>query len=245
MIDTFSRAMWISMMGHGIVAMLLFLRAVILPSQPIEVRSAIRVDVIGLPPKEQVLPDKPATPEPPKPVSKAEEVKAKPVKPPEAKPKAPTVDTKKPDLKKSQKSALDKLKALDALNKIKDEVSKEKAAAAPKPTQVAGNKLNAGNALTGLEKLDYDRYFDDIKAKILDHWALPQWLADHDLKASVTVLIDDRGYVTKKMIRRSSGNEVFDAKAIEAIEAASPLPEPPDRLRGLLSTSGITFNFPE
>lgn len=246
MSESFPRAFYVSLAGHAAVFALLFLRAVLIPDEPIQIRNVIRVDMVGLPEKSQTL----TPPAPPPKVESKPEPKSEarpeptPVKPAEPKPAAPSVNlnkNKKPDVKESQKKALDRLKAMDALEKIASEESK----AAAKPAPVKGNQLAAGNALTGLEKIEFDRYFDDLKTQILNHWALPQWLADAGLKASVQVWIDDKGFVTKKVIRRSSGNDVFDAKAIEAVEASSPLPAPPSRIRGALATKGIVFNFPE
>ncbi len=251
--DTFSRNVMISLGAHAVLLMFIFLRAVFVPSEPIEIRRAIRVDVVGLPAK---MPEKvelpPPAPEPkpiaapskPEPPAKELPPKVEPKKP---EPKAPTVnlDKKKPapDTKKAQASALDKIKQMSALDKIKEDVAKD--AKPSKPTVIAGNQVSQGNSLTGLEKIEYDRYFDDIEGKVRANWSIPQWLAESPLKAQVQILIDSAGYVTKKIIRRSSGNAIFDAKVIEAIEASSPLPAPPDRLRGVLSTGGIILNFPE
>jgi len=225
-----------------------------MPSEPIEIRRAIRVDVVDLPTKmteEQLRAAEPmpAKAEPAKETPKPEPVKAEPAKPEPVKLNKPDAKVAKPkDTAKTQSAALAKLKALSALDKIKQDVSEEKksAAKAAKPTTIVkGNQVSAGNALTGLDKIEYDKYFDDLEGKIRAQWSIPQWLADGNFKAQVQILIDERGYVTKKIMRRSSGNEVFDAQVIAAIEGSSPLPAPPARLQGMLSTSGIILNFPE
>lgn len=243
--DRFERALMISLSVHCALAALLFLRAVFVPDAPIEIQNAIRVDVVGLPQKVQ-------NPEEPLPPAKEEAAplateKTEPVKPqvevkPEA-PKVPSPNAKKTELAKSQKKALEELKRRAALDSIKDQLTKGKSPEAGK--QVAGNKVSAGNSLTGLDRLDYDRYFDEIRQKMRTNFSIPQWLADAGYKTQIQVLVDDRGYIIKKIIVKSSGNDVFDAKAIEAVEASVPLPAPPQRLHGVLSTSGIIFNFPE
>lgn len=247
--DRFRRSIYVSVGLHACVVAVVFLRAVFVPDQPIEIRNAIHVDMVGLPDK---LPEMPRSPQPapPKPEPKAPEptsakVKPEPVaaKPPP--PKAPTVPTKKADLAKSQRDALAKLKRASALQEIEQEVAKQKAAAAGQAKPVKGHQVSEGNSLTGLERIDYDRYFEEVKGKLFANYNLPQWLADAPLKASVVVQIDERGFVTRKTLRRSSGNEVFDAKALEAVDASSPFPPPPARLRTLLSTNGFVFNFPE
>jgi colicin import membrane protein len=247
MTDNFNRILGISALGHAAVFLFVFFQAVLIPRQPIDLRQAIRVDVVGLPEKMTELPP-PVKEKAPEAPAQKETVKELPKKaePEPEKPAAPKVDlnkSKKADLKSAQKNALAKLKALRALDKIKAEVGAKSAKA--RPQVVKGNAVSEGNSLTGLAQIEYDRYFDDIKVKIRDQFNLPQWLAEAKLRAQVLVLIDARGFIIKKTIRTSSGNEVFDAKALEAVENSSPLPEPPARLRGVLSTSGITFNFPQ
>lgn len=249
---TFERNLMYSGVAHATLACFLFIRAVLVPSEPIEIRRAIRVDVVDLPRKmteaEMMAPPAPEPvkelpkKEEPKPVEKAKEQAKVPDKP------KPTVkEPKKVDLSKSQNKAIDKLKAMSALEKIKNEVSEShKAKAAEKPaTTIRGNQVNAGNSLTGLDKIEFDRYFDDLHQKVLANWSIPQWLADAPLKAQVQILVDEKGVITKKTMLKPSGNQIFDGKVMEAIEASSPLPVPPARLVGKLATSGIILNFPE
>lgn len=261
MTDNFPRNIAISIGLHVAVLLVIFFQAVLIPRDPIDLRNAIRVDVVDLPKKMATLPEpvakpqppaalKPAAPEPPPEPPKAEPAPVKPE--PVATPKAPVVPkaaTKaKPDVKKSQSDALNRLKRMSAIDKIKQEVSESnsaKTSTKPAADAVAGNKVSSGNSLTGLERIDFNQYLDEIKGKVNANLSIPQWLADTDLRAQVQVLIDERGYITKREIKKSSNNDVFDAKVIEAIDASSPLPAPPARLRGVLSTSGITFNFPE
>jgi colicin import membrane protein len=253
MTDTFSRNLYISAGAHGVIALLIFVRAIFVPSEPIEIRKAIRVDVVGLPQKitEPIakLPEPAAEPmKAPPPPEPAKELPAKETpKPPE--PKTPTVnlDKKKPapDTKKAQSKALDKIKQMAALDKIKNDIANDKPAAKPKGGAIAGNVVSAGNSLTGMEKIEYDRYFDEIEGKVHSNFHLPQWLAETPLKAQVQVLIDSRGYVIKKIVRRSSGNDIFDAKVLEAVDASSPFSAPPNRLAGALASGGIMLNFPE
>src|SRR4051812_8840610 len=54
--DPFIRNVMISGVGHVAVALLIFFRAISMPSEHIEIRNAIRVDVVGLPQKLQELP---------------------------------------------------------------------------------------------------------------------------------------------------------------------------------------------
>lgn len=244
---TFERNLMISGGAHFVLMLFIFVRAVFVPSEPIEIRRAIRVDVVDLPQKmtEQQL--APPAPEPAKVLPAKEEPKPKETPKSVEAPK-PTKDIKKVDLSKKQNKALDKIKAMAAMDKIKNEVNEEKKneKKSDKPaTQVRGNQVNAGNSLTGLDKIEFDRYFDDLHQKVLGNWSIPQWLADAPLKAQVQILVDEKGVIFKKTMVKASGNPIFDAKVMEALDASSPLPAPPVRLQGKLSTSGIILNFPE
>jgi TonB family protein len=241
----FSRNIMTSLALHFAVVLVIFFQAVLIPQEPLDLRDAIRVDVVDLPKKIETLPE-PAPPEPapapaptpaPPPEAKAPEVKT-PEPQAKSKPKAEKIN-----VKKAQSHAMDKLKQMSALEKLKQEIAESKKPKTAEP--VRGNQVSAGNSLTGLARIDFDRYLDSLKTKVNSNLSIPEWLAGADLRAQVQVLIDERGYVTKRTIKKSSNNEVFDAKVLEAIDASSPLPPPPDRLRGLLSTSGITFNFPQ
>ncbi|MBX3020692.1 MAG: TonB family protein [Bdellovibrionales bacterium] len=245
MTDSFSRAIWISVLGHGIVVTLIFLRAVVMPVEPFEIKNAIRVDIVGLPEKAAEFPTEPA-----KPVAKPEVKEVKPVPPtpkPEVKADVPTVPdkTKKKDLSKSQQKAMEKLKAMSALEKIKQDLKREKDAKAETSKVVKGNQVSEGDSPTGMERLDFDRYLSEVRATVAQHNSVPQWLADGGYRTIIRVFIDERGFIVKKVIEGPSGNEVFDAKAIEAVEASSPLPPPPQRLRARAASIGLLFRFPQ
>ena len=253
MTDTFQRNLAISGGLHLAVVAMIFFKTILVPSEPIEIRRAIRVDIVRLPQKitePVVLPPEPVAqpvPDaaPPKPAPPVKELPPKAVEAP--KPKGPSVDLskkKKPvDTKKAQQEALNRLKANDALAKIQEELAKEKAKAGAKA--IAGNEISKGNSLTGIARIEYDRYASEIESKIRANWALPQWLAEAKLSAQVRFLVDADGTITRKTIVRSSGNQIFDQEALTAVANSSPLPPPPQRLVGALSSTGITVGFPE
>ena len=244
MTDSLSKSIYQSIAAHAALILFLVVRGFIAPSEPIHLPEAIRVDVVGLPEKEQRLPEKQPEPTPAAP-EKVVESKPKPKLPEKTKvTETPKVNLKKAEKKddtskKAQKAALERIHQMAALDRIQDEVASQK----PKP--VKGNKVNAGNALTGLEKIEYDRYFTDLEQRIRQNWSLPQWLADAGLKAQALVLIDESGMVKKKTVIKSSGNQEFDEHMLNAIEKSAPFPAPPDRLKGWLSLKGIIFNFPQ
>jgi TonB family protein len=246
--DTFSRNVAISLAGHVILFIIIFVRAAFVPNQAIEMRNAIRVDVVGLPSKVTENFEMPPEPKAPPVPAPAPAPKPEPVKPEVKveKPQAPTVpgkDAKKPDLKKAQQQALKELQRRQALEAIQNTVKKEKSSGTT--PVIAGNEVSPGNSLTGLKGIQFDRYISDVKTKVNSNYNIPTWLSELDLKTQIQILVDEKGFIVKKIVRRSSGNEIFDAKAIEAIEASSPLPPPPPELRHALATGGVTLNFPQ
>jgi len=235
----------VSTVAHVALVAFFLLRAYMAPNEIIDMKDSIRVDIVGLPEKAQSLPEQAPAPTPAAPPAPVAAPKPPPPKPLPAKPKAPEppkVDLHpKKDLAKSEKSALSKIKAMTALENMKNEVAKEKAAA----KQVRGNQVNAGNALTGTDKIDYRAYYGDVKTKVVQNWSLPQWLINSPFKGSARVFIDENGAIKKRSIEKSSGNSEFDDHMLDAIDKSAPFPAPPANLRGVLANEGIIFAFPQ
>lgn len=240
---------------HVVVALILTVRAYIFPSEPLRIESAIRVDIVGLPEKSQSLPPpiEAPVPEAPKPEAVPETTKDLPpveVARPVTQPKDPPVvlKPKKPDPKKQRKDQESALKRLQALAKLDQQAradAAQKAIAAAKNAQAAvrGNQLSKGNSLSGLTRLDHAKYLDELEARVKSQWRPPKFLASAKLRVRVILLIDETGMITKKSIVQSSGNNVFDESALQAIEAAQPLKAPPESLQGLLSTQGVELDL--
>jgi colicin import membrane protein len=135
---------------------------------------------------------------------------------------------------------------MQAIERMKSEVTErevsEKIAKAP---TFKGNVVNQGDGLTGLERIEFDRYFATIENRIKANWQLPGWLAEAQLKAQAVVLIDAGGRVVRRQVIKSSGNEAFDSQVLDTIDRSSPFPEPPPRLKDVLALKGIIFNFPD
>jgi colicin import membrane protein len=225
----------LSLIVHGTLFAVLLLRTVFFPSQAINYEAAIRVDVVGMPEKNRRLPD--------------------PVKEKKAEPKKEGIDKvltkkKKPAkkivaLKNSKPSRDQLLKRFEALH----DIEKTKKAKPKKGTQgdglVRGNRLSPGTALKGLSKLNYESYIGSLDQHVKKYWLLPEWLADSDLKAQALILLDDKGYVVRKMLVQPSGNQTYDNLVLEAIDKASPFPMPPDKFVDIVAVDGIVFGFPE
>lgn len=241
----------LSAAAHAAVLFFFTVTTYIIGPTEIMLPQAIRVDVVGLPEKiqDQDLNPKPIKQEKPEPAPKPKKLPPKEAAE-VAKPVAPIVPgpkAKKVDKTKAQSEALNKIKAASAMDKIREQLEQEKAKEKQqtKTSVIKGNAVNDGNSLTGLEKVAFDRYLDELTKKFNANFEIPQWLADANLSAVVVVVIDERGFVTRKTLTKSSGNNVFDDIVMGTIEKTSPVPPPPDRLRGRLATSGIAVRFPK
>lgn len=228
--DSFKNFLIASVLLHSSFFIFVTVKNFILPSDIIEVPQSIRVDMVA-------LPDKMTDPTPPAPTPTVEVKKQPPPEP--AKPIEKKTNTQ--SLKDTQKKALEKLKAMQALDKIKNEVAQKNETKTPTPApQYKGNIISSGNSFTGLSKLRVSDYLLSLTSKVRDHWVLPQWLNNQNMKAAVLITLDDRGYVVKKEIYQSSGNSIFDSSCLAAVTDASPFVDPPEEVKG----AQILVRFP-
>ena len=239
------------------------------PKKDIQIKSAIRVDAIGLPELKRKI-KTPAQLK--KSVDKTTEKKL-PVKKVVKKKKAPGVKVKKkntPSIKKKkvatkkdkekirqeqsqamekikelknieqkQSQAIDKLEAMESIEQMKKELEE--------PPEYVGEAISKGNAQEGEKVTDFEmlQYFTSVRAHINMYWSLPQELADKDFRAEIYTVINNEGQVLKGEIIQSSGNEDFDVRVLETIKRASPLPKPPTKKIEKLLSNGVVFKFPE
>ncbi len=222
---------------HIAVIIIFTVKTVFFPSVDMTYQSAVKVDIIA-------LPDKIDLDKLPPPVElKEPEAKAPPVTPEKK------AETKEPDtISLKKKNA--KMKALEALEKIKQEEEKEKLTSAASQKKEGtfkykGNILSPGTELTGLNKLQHEQYIVNLDRHIKQHWTLPEWLAKKDYRAQVRVKIDNRGLIISKQLVKSSGNSSYDDIVMTTIDKASPFPPPPDKFTAIVSINGILIGFPE
>lgn len=228
----------VSLALHIFVVLVLTMKAVFFPSEPIELMTSVQVDLVALPDKnvEKEIDQLNKTKEPPKELKKPDTKNSAQEKVIETKtPKAPSFS----DSDKTQKEALNRIKAMEAIEKLK----KQTAEAAKEP--VKGNVLSEGNATSGLTKVQYDRYIGDLTMHVRRFWSVPTWLSQEGLRTQVLVKIDASGFVSEKSIVVASGNPSFDEYAMTTIEKAQPFPAPPKDLSGELSVRGVVFAFPD
>lgn len=250
-VDPFKKYVLLSLALHGSIILIMTVKVFLFPSDPIVFQSALRVDMVSLPDRLPVsapapapvettapsLPDKaaPSAATPVKTSAPAEEtVVLNPTKP------APKVDPKKN--KQQQQAAIAKMKQMSAIDNLEEQFRQDEA---NKARTYKGNTISKGSELTGLSRLEHDEYVSEVERHVRQFWALPQWLANKDLKAQVRVRFDARGNIIARQLVKSSGNPAFDEVVIDTIEKASPAPAPPERLAKLLEREGILFGFPE
>lgn len=264
--EQLSRGLGVSFALHALIFSIFTLKAVFFTPESIDFTQAVRVDIVGLPDKVEpkTLPPpaaeeaKPSLPQKEKPLEKsAPKVAEKKIPTP-----VETVKTPPPQknedgvniekVKSKQQSAIEKLKALTALEKIKEEASKENSqnpVGAGKAdggvAKIKGNVLSPGTSLTGLAKLQHDTYAADLDNHIKQNWSLPEWLAKRDFKAQAKVFIDSRGNILGRKIVKSSGNPNYDEEVLATIDRSAPFPAPPDKFLAIVSVDGILIGFPE
>lgn len=258
--DRLSRGIGISFAIHALLLSFFTLKAVFFTSEPIDFSQAVRVDIVGLPEKVD-----PKTLTPPSPTPSPEEAqptlpekKSDPqIKTPPSKPVAAKTLPKKTEeglnlqkVKSQQKSAIEKLKAMAALEKIKQEMTDTKKVTGTGKSntstqKIKGNILSPGTSLTGLAKLQQETYVSDLDRHIKQNWSLPEWLAKRDYTARVRLYIDSHGNILERKIVKSSGNSSYDEEVLATIDRSSPFPSPPEKFLAIFSVDGILIGFPE
>jgi len=88
-------------------------------------------------------------------------------------------------------------------------------------------------------------YFRRLEESVRSSWVLPGALVRDASKLVVElrIVIEKDGRVSEERIERGSGNPYFDDSVRRAIRKASPLPVPPEQLRGGEDHYEVGFRF--
>jgi colicin import membrane protein len=88
-------------------------------------------------------------------------------------------------------------------------------------------------------------YFRRLEESVRSSWILPGALVRDAAKLVVElrIVIEKDGRVSEERIERGSGNPYFDDSVRRAIRKASPLPVPPEQLRGGEDHYEVGFRF--
>ena len=118
---------------------------------------------------------------------------------------------------------------------------------APPPARSGGRGAEGGGGAQGTVRLSPELldYFRRLEEKVRSSWALPGALVRDASKLVVElrIVIEKDGRVSQDRIERGSGNPYFDDSVQRAIRKASPLPVPPEQLRGGEDHYEVGFRF--
>jgi colicin import membrane protein len=247
--DEFKRSLVLSVVVHALLVIFLTVKMVYYKPAILDLSQAIRVDMVGLPDKIQEAPaektEKTAEPkvEPKQVIEKLpEKVQSQP-----AKPGPQVIDLKKN--KNKQKDALEKLKKMSAIEKIKQDLRSEtlqkQALDEANKKIIKGRVISAGSAITGLDKIEANSYLQALDQQVKEHWTLPQWLVNKPLKARVHVKFNSAGQISSAVIMQTSGEPTYDNYCLQAVTQAAPFPQVPEKLSEKFSVDGVVIGFPE
>jgi TonB family protein len=119
---------------------------------------------------------------------------------------------------------------------------------APPPARPGGRGTpGAGGGAPGTVRLSPELvdYFRRLEEKVRNSWVLPGALVRDagKLVVELRIVIEKDGRVSEDRIERGSGNLYFDESVQRAIRKASPLPVPPEQLRGGENHYEVGFRF--
>lgn len=221
------------------------------PEPAIEIiQASVRVDVVGMPKMTlqelKALESLPEQAKDAKPVEAAKVEEAQvPVKPDDV----VMPDDSKPAAKKSFTDLLNdySTKKIKLADKAKNGEKSGKILGLDSLI-IEGNRLSKGTALTGTTSDMADSvfvgYVQTIPEKVREHWRLPGYLKEQNLKCRIHIWIGLGGEIIKLAVRESSGNAEFDSKAEAAIRAAAPFAAPPVDAAPKIATRGVVLGFP-
>ncbi len=148
-----------------------------------------------------------------------------------------------------KKQGLPDSKVEDALSRMKRLAAKQPAA--PEAAQIPDGQpggFTFGNT-TGPYVMpndpEYVIYQAKIRQRIMNEWIIPMKFTEQEmgLLCRINVHINERGEVVKTEWETQSGNPSFDQSALRAVEKASPLDIPPDRLKYEVLNEGFVVEF--
>lgn len=237
--EKLSRGVTWSIIGHGSFFLAIILKNLVLPSTPFIHTPVLRVDVVGLPDilkkdLSQISKNQPKADE-------IEKIVKETAAPDEMvlNPKKEVKEKKKEKEKPREEKMSSALARIKALEKIREESTEDSGVI------IKGNQISKGSSLSGDAKETSEAgYYDLIKDRLADNWALPPWLARQKLSAQVVLNINSEGQVTRVQFSRPSGNPQFDEAIRQSIKLSNPFPKPPKEILTIVQNQGILVGFP-
>lgn len=237
---------------HAGVLVLVIIESVFFVTKRPPIVPTLRVDIVGLPNRNQQRPSSdhagpPQKPSEPKVAQKEPEPEEKPIPRAKVEPKPAKKDEMadighKVDPKKKMKSALARIRALEKIRKAQQATEKRKQQSGGEP--IRGNFISKGNSLSGEAREGEAQYLELVRDLLQENWALPTWLSKTDYSAQVRIFIDRAGRISRYYFVRGSGNAQFDDAVKRCISDSQQVPAPPEELRASVFVDGVTVGFP-
>jgi TonB family protein len=133
-----------------------------------------------------------------------------------------------------------------AVRGVKERVAHRINAPVPARSGVRGAAAGAGGGSQGTVRVspEMTAYYDRLKEIVRNSWIPPGHVRDVTrLEVQLVIMIEKNGRVSDTRIEKGSGNIYFDDSVLRAIRKASPLPVPPEQLRGGEDHYGVGFIF--
>jgi len=137
--------------------------------------------------------------------------------------------------------------ARSAVRGVGERVAHRIEAPPPSKAPTGGGGGGIGGGAQGTVRLppELREYFRKLEESVRSAWVLPESVARDagKLVVELRIVIEKDGRVSDSRIERSSGNVYFDESVRRAIRKASPLPVPPEQLRGGEEYYEVGFRF--
>lgn len=242
-----------SLILHLAIAIFILGKSLVFPSRHVQFIPSLRVDIVGLPDllkgeKARLAkandPNDTLTEALKKAEAEAKAIKAakptaKASKTEEiAKPDEMVLKPKAEDARSRQKRLQNALARIKSLSKIAGEESRPGAL-------IKGNMISKGTSLSGEARESAEaNYYDSLRDRLQENWALPVWVARQRLSAQVQLFIDGRGQLHHFRFVKLSGSTQFDDAVKRTLTESQPYPAPPRELAQSVLVDGVLVGFP-
>lgn len=132
-----------------------------------------------------------------------------------------------------KRSAIERLKSLDKVEKQAEAPEEDKLARLAEELNSSKKKVNSGFA-SAASKGKLKAYGAMIKKAVDANYSLPEAynLKGAALKVAISITVSESGDLLDLDVNQSSGDAVYDELTVQAVRASVPLPKPPKDVAG-------------
>lgn len=132
-----------------------------------------------------------------------------------------------------KRSAWERLKAMDKIDKQVEAPEEDKLARLADELNNSKKKVNSGFA-SAASKGKLKQYGAMIKQAVRANYSLPEAynLKGASLKVAISITVSESGDLLDLDVNQSSGDPVFDELTVQSVRASVPLPKPPKDVAG-------------